>query len=57
VPEERFRVRRSFTGVPSSRVSRMVEPTYEDLKARIAELEKRVGNLQYRVSYKGGVSV
>jgi hypothetical protein len=35
------------------------EPTYEDLKARVAELErqKRSGSLQFKVSEKGGVSV
>jgi hypothetical protein len=35
------------------------EPTYEELKTRVAELEKqkRVGSLQFRVSEKGGVSV
>jgi hypothetical protein len=40
----------------------MAEPTYEELKARLAELEKqgatrRTGNLEFRVSEKGGVSV
>jgi hypothetical protein len=40
----------------------MVEPTYEELKARLAELEKqgttrRTGTLDFRVSEKGGVSV
>jgi hypothetical protein len=37
----------------------MAEPTYEELKARIAELEKqkRSGRLQFKVSEKGGVSV
>jgi hypothetical protein len=40
----------------------MPEPTYEELKARLAELEKqgatrRSGNLEFRVSEKGGVSV
>jgi hypothetical protein len=40
----------------------MAEPTYEELKARLAELEKqgsnkRSGNLEFRVSEKGGVSV
>jgi hypothetical protein len=36
-----------------------VEPTYEELKVRVAELEKqtRAGSLQFRVSDKGGVSV
>jgi hypothetical protein len=40
----------------------MTEPTYEELKARLAELEKqgtsrRTGALEFRVSEKGGVSV
>ena len=39
----------------------MSEPSYEDLKARVAELEKkagrRSGNLEFRVGEKGGVSV
>jgi hypothetical protein len=40
----------------------MSEPTYEELKARLAELEKqgankRSGNLEFRVSDKGAVSV
>jgi hypothetical protein len=37
----------------------MAEPTYEELKARVAELEKqkRTGSLQFKVSEKGGVSV
>jgi hypothetical protein len=40
----------------------MAEPSYEELKARIAELEKkgggrRSGALEYRVGEKGGVSV
>ncbi len=40
----------------------MAEPTYEELKAKVAELEKqqarkRSGNLEFRVSEKGGVSV
>jgi len=43
----------------TGKVNRMAEPTYEELKARVAELEKqrRVGSLQFRVSEKGGVSV
>jgi hypothetical protein len=35
----------------------MAEPTYEELKARVAELERkkeRAGNLEFRVSEKGG---
>ena len=39
----------------------MPEPTYEELKARLAELEKqqgrRSGSLEFRVGEKGGVSV
>jgi hypothetical protein len=40
----------------------MTDPTKEELIARIAELEKQVGNkksgrLEFRVSEKGGVSV
>lgn len=40
----------------------MAEPSYEELKARIAELEKqtgtrRSGNLEFKVGEKGGVSV
>jgi hypothetical protein len=40
----------------------MPEPTYEELKARLSELEKqqaprRTGSLEFRVSEKGGVSV
>jgi hypothetical protein len=40
----------------------MAEPTYEELKAKVAELEKkgpgrRTGALEYRVGEKGGVSV
>jgi hypothetical protein len=40
----------------------MPEPTYDELKARLAELEKqgttrRTGSLEFRVSEKGGVSV
>jgi len=39
----------------------MTEPTYDELKARLAELEKqtsrRTGALEFRVSEKGGVSV
>jgi hypothetical protein len=40
----------------------MAEPTVDELKARIAELEKqgagkRGGTLEFRVSEKGGVSV
>jgi hypothetical protein len=39
----------------------MAEPTYEELKARLEELEKqgtrRTGSLEFRVGEKGGVSV
>ena len=38
----------------------MAEPTYEELKARLAELEskkQRTGAMQFKVSEKGGVSV
>lgn len=40
----------------------MSEPSYEELKARVAELEKkgpgrRAGSLEFRVGEKGGVSV
>jgi len=40
----------------------MAEPTYEELRARLAELEKeksgrRGGQLEFRVGEKGGVSV
>ena len=40
----------------------MAEPTYEELKAKIAEMEKqgsgrRSGSLEFRVGEKGGVSV
>ena len=40
----------------------MAEPTYEELKARLENLEKqqgtrRTGSLEFRVGEKGGVSV
>ena len=40
----------------------MAEPTYEELKARLAEMEKQAsgrkpGELEFRVGEKGGVSV
>jgi hypothetical protein len=40
----------------------MAEPTYEELRAKVAELEKqsgtrRAGTLEFRVSEKGAVSV
>jgi hypothetical protein len=42
--------------------STMSEPSYEELKAKVAELEKqttgkRTGAMEFRVSEKGGVSV
>jgi hypothetical protein len=38
----------------------MTEPTYEELKARLAELEakkQQTGSMSFKVSDKGGVSV
>ena len=40
----------------------MAEPTYEELKARVADLEKKgagrnTGELDFKVGEKGGVSV
>ena len=40
----------------------MAEPTYEELKERLAQLEKqqgprRTGSMEFRVGEKGGVSV
>jgi hypothetical protein len=40
----------------------MAEPTYEELKAKLAEMEKQVqgrkrGTVDFKVSEKGGVSV
>ena len=41
----------------------MTEPSYEELKARLSELEKQVetkkrsGSMEFKVSEKGGVSV
>ena len=39
----------------------MAEPSYEELRARVAELEKksghRSGELEFKVGEKGGVSV
>lgn len=38
----------------------MAEPTYEELKAKLTELEakqQRRGSMEFRVSEKGGVSV
>src|SRR5438309_2163667 len=47
---------------PSTTGDDMAEPTYEELKAKLAELEKqgggrRSGALEFRVGEKGGVSV
>ncbi len=44
----------------ANEVPRMAEPSYEELKAKIAELEskkQRTGAMQFKVSEKGGVSV
>ena len=40
----------------------MAEPTYEELKARVAEMEKvavrrRSGELEFKIGEKGGMSV
>jgi hypothetical protein len=39
----------------------MTEPSYEELKAKVAELEKktqrRTGELDFKIGEKGGVSV
>jgi hypothetical protein len=38
----------------------MTEPTYEELKARLAEMEakqQRTGSISFKVSDKGGASV
>lgn len=45
---------------PATPVFLMAEPTYEELKARLAELEakqQRAGNMSFKVSDKGAVSV
>jgi hypothetical protein len=50
-------------GIPSSSEVSMSEPTYEELKARLQDLEKQVetkkrgGAMEFKVSEKGGVSV
>jgi hypothetical protein len=59
---ERARLQRLFESeskTHTGKVNRMAEPTYEELKARVAELEKQkhLGSLQFKVSEKGGVSV
>ncbi len=51
-----------MANVPINRGGYMAEPSYEELKARLAELEKqapgrRTGQLDFRVGEKGGVSV
>jgi hypothetical protein len=51
-----------MVGVTFLQRTKMAEPSYEELKARLAELEKqsstrRTGALEFRVSEKGGVSV
>src|SRR6266478_2939776 len=48
--------------IPRTRGDAMAEPTYEELKAKLAEMEKqgggrRSGSLEFRVGEKGGVSV
>ena len=49
--------------IPPSYEVAMSEPSYEELKARLQELEKQVetkkrsGTMEFRVSEKGGVSV
>ena len=51
----------TYDGAASSYEVIMAEPTYEELKAKLAELEKagprRSGSLEFRVGEKGGVSV
>jgi hypothetical protein len=48
-------------GCDSTRGGKMAEPTYEELKARLADMEKKVGRrsgeLDFKVGEKGGVSV
>ena len=42
------------------RRARLSEPIYEELKARVAELERKAargGNLEFKVSEKGAISV
>jgi hypothetical protein len=52
------------TIVPEPKITaggNMAEPTYEELQARVAELEKktahRTGELDFKIGEKGGVSV
>lgn len=33
------------------------EPSYEELKAKLAELEKKESTLEFKIGEKGGVSV
>ena len=58
------RAERALYNLPRSRLRGriMAEPSYEELKARLEELEKqggtrRTGALEFRVGEKGGVSV
>jgi len=47
-------------GITTEKVTNMPEPTYEELKARLAELEskqQRAAVLSFKVGDKGGVSV
>jgi hypothetical protein len=50
-------------GISSSSEVSMAEPSYEELRARLQELEKQVetkkrsGAMEFKVSEKGGVSV
>src|ERR1700733_3293215 len=62
LPDSTLPPRASIMGLhPNSGGTFMAEPTYEELKSRLAELEKqgpkRSGSLEFRVSEKGGVSV
>jgi hypothetical protein len=55
-------VRYNPKDLQSTRGGKMAEPTYEELKARLADLEKkgagrRTGELEFKVGEKGGVSV
>jgi hypothetical protein len=49
-----------FVQTSISEETKMAEPTYEELKAKIAELEKksvRTGEIDFKIGEKGGVSV
>jgi hypothetical protein len=51
---------RGFDNTIESEEALMTEPSYEELKARLAEMEakqQRTGNMSFKVSDKGGVSV